>query len=654
MLLRLLGGALRRARPPFGANRYLPSFGAAQACLLALGCTTGVAIAYFLAARLGLALLTEDVAVFWPASGIAVGVLVMWGRRARAAVVVGVIAATIIANLMGDRSLWTSVLKGFCNAGEAVLTAWLIERWFGRAFAFDDVRHVLGFVAAAALGVAASAFGGAATMTLLHTAAPFWDVWRAWFLASGVGIVVVAPLVIGLGQLWRERPSRGEWIEGIGVLALLSLTSLYIVSHPAGSWVSFSPGALVLPFLLWLTARCRPAFGIAGAFIASAAVLFGTTFGIGRFGDASVAIAERVKGAQAAMTVVTLYTLMLTALFVERRRNEAALKESERRFRLTADAAPVMVWISGIDKLCTWFNKPWLDFVGRTMEQELGNGWSENVHADDFDRCLKTYVDAFDARQPFSMEYRLRRHDGEYRWVLDNGIPLWEPAGEFAGYLGSCIDITERKQAEDHKSLLVAELDHRVKNTLACVAAIAEQTRAASNSMDEFLDVLRGRIRSLANTHDLLSLNRWRGVDLAELVRGELAPCMREGNTLIDGPAVDVTADSVQTVAIVLHELTTNAAKYGALSNGSGRISVRWHWQPNGGSRDGLVLEWCETGGPPVCSLGPRIWDQRDPRSDPLRARRNCRLCPGCRRSALQIGNTSQVVEEKDKPTRCA
>jgi PAS domain-containing protein len=121
------------------------------------------------------------------------------------------------------------------------------------------------------------------------------------------------------------------------------------VSHPAGSWVSFSPGALVLPFLLWLTARCRPAFAIAGAFVASAAVLFGTTFGIGRFGDASIAIAERVKGAQAAMTMVTLYTLILTALFAERRRNEAALKESERRFRLTADAAPVMVWISGIE-----------------------------------------------------------------------------------------------------------------------------------------------------------------------------------------------------------------------------------------------------------------------------------------------------------------
>jgi PAS domain S-box-containing protein len=298
--------------------------------------------------------------------------------------------------------------------------------------------------------------------------------------------------------------------------------------------------------------------------------------------------------------LVTLCTLVLTALFAERRHKEAVLKQSEQRFRHTADAAPVMIWISGVDKLYTWFNRPWLDFVGRPMEHELGNGWSENVHPDDFDRCLHTYAHAFDAREPFSMEYRLRRHDGEYRWVLDTGIPLWEPPGVFAGYIGTCIDITERRQTEDQKSLLVSELDHRVKNTLACVAAIAEQTRASSNSMDEFLDVLRGRIRSLANTHALLSLNRWRGVDLAELVRGELAPCTRDGNTLIDGPAIDVSAESVQTVAIVLHELTTNAAKYGALSSRSGRISVRWRWQANGGPRDGLVLEWRESGGPPV------------------------------------------------------
>jgi PAS domain S-box-containing protein len=126
-----------------------------------------------------------------------------------------------------------------------------------------------------------------------------------------------------------------------------------------------------------------------------------------------------------------------------------ALQQSEERFRLMADHAPVLIWMSGTDKLCTWFNKPWLDFVGRTMEQELGNGWTENVHSGDIDRCLQTYTASFDARRPFSMEYRLKRHDGEYRWVLDNGIPLYGADGEFTGYTGSCTDITEHKQTEE-------------------------------------------------------------------------------------------------------------------------------------------------------------------------------------------------------------
>jgi two-component sensor histidine kinase len=203
-------------------------------------------------------------------------------------------------------------------------------------------------------------------------------------------------------------------------------------------------------------------------------------------------------------------------------------------------------------------------------------------------------------------QFRIVRADNEeVRWLESRSLISYDEDGRPLGMVGVSIDVTEQKQSEDHKTLLVSELDHRVKNTLSCVAAIAEQTRATSNSMDEFLDVLRVRIGSLANTHALLSLNRWHGVDLAELVRGELAPCMRDGNTLIDGPAIDLSADSVQTVAIVLHELATNAAKYGALSNCSGRISVRWQWQPVGGSPDGMVLEWCETGGPPVAPSVP-------------------------------------------------
>jgi PAS domain S-box-containing protein len=129
-------------------------------------------------------------------------------------------------------------------------------------------------------------------------------------------------------------------------------------------------------------------------------------------------------------------------------RAQKALRESEERFRLVANTAPVMIWMSGTDTLCTYFNIPWLEFTGRTIEAELGSGWAENVHPEDYKTCLETYIKAFDRREKFSMEYRLRRYDGEYRWILDIGVPRFDQDGSFAGYIGSCIDVTERKLAE--------------------------------------------------------------------------------------------------------------------------------------------------------------------------------------------------------------
>jgi PAS domain S-box-containing protein len=133
----------------------------------------------------------------------------------------------------------------------------------------------------------------------------------------------------------------------------------------------------------------------------------------------------------------------------EQRIAENALRHSEQQLRLITETAPVMTWLSGTDKLCYYFNKSWLDFVGRTLEQEIGNGWAENVHPDDFERCLQIYVSSFDARQPFEMEYRLRHHSGEYRWILDHGVPRYTPDGAFEGYVGGCLDIHDQKEAAE-------------------------------------------------------------------------------------------------------------------------------------------------------------------------------------------------------------
>ena len=150
--------------------------------------------------------------------------------------------------------------------------------------------------------------------------------------------------------------------------------------------------------------------------------------------------------------ITILQSAFIVALLVQRtrrKRAEQALRESEERFRLMADTAPVLVWRSGPDKRCDFVNRPWLEFTGRTVAQELGNGWSEGICPDDLDRFLRTYVSAFDARQPFHMEYRLRRADGVYRWILNTGVARHGPDGSFAGYIGSCLDITDRKDSED-------------------------------------------------------------------------------------------------------------------------------------------------------------------------------------------------------------
>jgi PAS domain S-box-containing protein len=1098
------------------------------------------------------------VAVFWPASGIAAGIFIKSARRTRPALAIGVVVGTIAADLMSDRNLWIALCKGFCNAGEAALVAGLIERWFGRAFAFADLRRVLGLIGAVCLGAAASGLAAASTMTLLNPGTPFWDVWRTWSLSHGVGILMVAPLVIELGPV--RRSSRAQSIEGAAVLSLLALISLHAVTHPTGSWLSFDPDAVVLPLILWLIARCQPIFGIAGAFVESATVVYATTFGIGHFGNADVPIMERVSGAQVVITMVTLYTLVLVALFAQRRESEAqlakkgaalarlheissrlwltrdlrkaldeilagaiellsadmgairiwdsaqsrlkieaqrgfkrecldlfrqlsnvenstceralqsgermviedvetdslfapfrplaraagycamqstpilnrdgrplgmlathfrsvhrpaeqdlrlldvyvrqaadiierhrsvnALRESEERLRLAQlrtgvglwdwnlrtgkvtwtpeleaifglepgsvqcyadfrdrvhpddiaaieanrDAAlrrretfsnefriirpdgnvrwilaaggafydgvtgeptrilgnnvditerketearlqkseqlfrellgalPAAIYVTDAAGRITYCNEgavnlwgaspklgedrwsdlarfydldgkpmeltdcpteialkrgksvrdreaileradgtripiipyptPMRDRTGATVgvinmmvdiserkeaEQTLAernaqlalagkaalvgsyaydsdlekmtvsegyarmhglpegttqttrSEWLARVHPDDHARMEAFRMRTFDdKRDLYNVDYRIVRVDGEVRWIESRSFVSYDAEGQARRVIGINIDVTDRKhteallresksrladalaagqvvafewdavnrrtqrsdnaerilgvvpdghflrqvhsddrarftthlgglsadnpsyalafrflhpdgshvwleetakgefdragkllrikgltrditeckRAEERQRVLVAELDHRVKNVLATVSAVVSHTLEGRRSVASFAAALEGRIRSMAMTHELLSSSRWQGIQLTELIHRELAPYATRGNTDLSGPQVILHPEAGQAMAIVLHELATNAAKYGALSSRSGRVSIRWDLRRNGQPRSPLVLEWQEIGGPPVVSPG--------------------------------------------------
>ncbi|BAY61292.1 two-component hybrid sensor and regulator [Calothrix brevissima NIES-22] len=163
----------------------------------------------------------------------------------------------------------------------------------------------------------------------------------------------------------------------------------------------------------------------------------------------------------------------------DRKQTEAYLRESEARFHNIADNTPVLIWISGTDTLCYYFNKTWLNFTGRTLEQEIGDGWAQGVHPEDLQTCFDTYINAFEARQNFQMEYRLRRYDGEYRWVLDTGVARFTHEGEFLGYMGSCVDITERILAEKTLQQLNQQLEARVEERTAALTESQERWHLA-------------------------------------------------------------------------------------------------------------------------------------------------------------------------------
>jgi PAS domain S-box-containing protein len=247
----------------------------------------------------------------------------------------------------------------------------------------------------------------------------------------------------------------------------------------------------------------------------------------------------------------------------------AATVLADDDFRELADNAPVMIWRASQYPLRDWFNRPWQDFTGKRHDQLLGYGWAEDLHPDDFSHSISLYQEAFDARQAFSLPYRLRRHDGVYRWFLDKGAPFYRQ-GEFAGFFGSCTDITDQKDLEAHQQVLLAELDHRVKNNLQLIIAFLQMSkiRAQGSEAKELLESAIGRIQGVGAVQAELHRSATGFVDLEvylpNLIRASIqAEKGEDADLRIDAESINVPFKLASDLGLITNELITNAIKHG-------------------------------------------------------------------------------------------
>ncbi len=414
-----------------------------------------LAVVYFGAAKFGLSLafVNASASPVWPPTGIALAVLLRWGQRLWPGIFLGAFLANLFTPGTPETTMAMVVGKtlGIAtgNTLEALVGAWLVNQFANGRHAFEQARDIFKFVLLAAIvSTALSATFGVTSLALWQFAdwADYFRIWATWWLGDAIGALIVTPLIVIWGTDEFARWNRQRLLEAGGIFVAVLLVSLIVFGGEAKDPLSRYVRFLLYPTALWAAYRFGQRGAINVIFVISCVAIWGTRHGFGPFAEPdpndSLLLLQTYLGA------FTVTNLTLGALVSERRRAEAVLRESEERFRTMADSAPVLIWMSGPDKKYTYFNKHWLEFTGRAIQQELGDGWAESVHPDDLPTCLETYRKSFDAREEFQMEYRLRRHDGEYRWILGRGIPRSTGTNGFIGYLGSCVDIDERKQGE--------------------------------------------------------------------------------------------------------------------------------------------------------------------------------------------------------------
>ncbi|GAA0259945.1 hypothetical protein GCM10008965_30560 [Methylorubrum aminovorans] len=278
---------------------------------------------------------------------------------------------------------------------------------------------------------------------------------------------------------------------------------------------------------------------------------------------------------------------------------QAALRESEDRFRTLASLIPVLLWRSDESGQQNALNEAWLAYTGQTLPQSQDGGWLEAIHPDDRDASQEAFRVGREQQRLIEVQPRIRRHDGEYRWFLVRQAPIVDAEGHVTQWIGAAMDIHELHDLQERQAVLVAELQHRTRNLLGVVRSIAHQTMVQTGPTERFREQFNDRLAALSRVQGLLSRSEQEPITLRTLIRTELE-ALGAGDFAdrihVAGPPVRLRKASVQTLALAMHELATNARKYGALTTEHGRLSVTWRADRNEQGDGNLLIEWIEEG----------------------------------------------------------
>ena len=405
-------------------------------------------VAFYFAYRYGMSFSHATAAPFWFPDSLLLCTLLVVRPRWWGLLLVATLPIRLLVAVPPAAPEWFLITTFAIDCVKAVVAATLLRRLMSDPIRFATLRDfaLFGLVAVLLVPATGALAGAAARHALGHD---FWASWEQWFYGDALANLVVTPAIF----YWVLRPVTRRDFSGANGLEALLLTcglllsaSLAFASPSSALGFADSRFFAPVPFLFWAALR----FGMPGA---SGAVALLTCFAVraalsGHEPFAGTTPVDAARALQQFLLLRAAPLLLVAALVEQTQRVEWSLRESERRFRYMADTAPVLIWISGSDGLCEYFNQGWLQFTGRTLEQERGNGWATGVHPLDLDHCLAVYNTSFDARRSFEMDYRLRHHDGEYRWILDKGVPRYAASGEFLGFIGSAVDVTDRRQQE--------------------------------------------------------------------------------------------------------------------------------------------------------------------------------------------------------------